>query len=66
MNFDTAPRVPIFAVPHVHLSDYATEMAKRTIRVGSVRSIGNIRLWSSYLPEDCVKMMIKMGWDRTA
>ena len=66
MNFDTASRVPIFAVPHVHLSDYTTEMANRTMRAGSVRSVGNIRLWSSYLPEDCVNTMIKMGWDRTA
>jgi hypothetical protein len=66
MNFDTSPRVPIFAVPHVHLSDYATEVTKRTIRVESVRSVGNIRLWNSYLPYDCVNTMIKMGWDLTA
>jgi hypothetical protein len=66
MNFDASPRVPTFAVPHVHLSDYATKIAQRAIRVDSVRSVGNIRLWSSYLPEDCVNTMIKMGWDRTA
>jgi hypothetical protein len=66
MNFDTSPRVPIFAVPHVHRSDYATEIAKRTIRDDSVRSVGNIRVWSAYLPYDCVNTMIKTGWDRTA
>jgi hypothetical protein len=66
MNFDTSPRVPIFAVPHVLLSDYATENATRKIRVdSSVRSAGNIKLWNSYLPYDCVDTMIKLGWDRT-
>jgi hypothetical protein len=64
MNFDTSPRVPIFAVPHVYLSDYAIEIAKRTIRGDSVRS-GNIRRWNSYLPYDRVDTTIKMGWDRT-
>jgi hypothetical protein len=61
MNFDTSPRAPIFAVPHVHRSDFAT----RTIRVEGVRSIENIRLWTSYLPYDCVDTMVKLGWDRT-
>jgi hypothetical protein len=27
------------------------------------RSASNIKLWSSYLPNDCVKSMIGMGWD---
>jgi len=65
MNFDTSPRVPIFAVPHVYLSDNATEIAKRTIRDDSVHAAGNIGLWNSYLPYECVNTMIKMGWDRT-
>ena len=63
MNFDASPRVPIFAVPHVHPSDTATEIAKRTKRIDS--SAENVRLWNLYLPEDCVNTMIKMGWDRT-
>jgi hypothetical protein len=25
----------------------------------------NILQWTSYLPEDCVKTMIEMGWDVT-
>jgi hypothetical protein len=29
------------------------------------RSRKNISRWRSYLPEDCVAMMIKMGWDRS-
>ena len=66
MILDASPRVPIFAVPHVHPSDTATEIAKRTQRIDSVRSAENVRLWNLYLPEDCVNTMIKMGWDRTA
>jgi hypothetical protein len=65
MNFDTSPRVPIFAVPHVHLSDNETESATRTSRVDGGRSIEKIRVWTSYLPYDCVDTMIKLGWDRT-
>lgn len=29
------------------------------------RSAHNILRWSSYLPTDCVRMMVNMGWDYT-
>jgi hypothetical protein len=29
------------------------------------RSEENILQWTSYLPEDCVRTMIEMGWDIT-
>jgi len=63
MNFDASPRVPIFAVPQVYLSDSAIEIAKRAVREGSVRSV--VQPWQSYLPEDCLNMMVKLRWDRT-
>jgi len=31
----------------------------------AARSMRNILYWRSFLPEDCVLTMIKMGWDRT-
>jgi hypothetical protein len=31
----------------------------------SARSEDNILRWMSYLPEDCVRTMIRMGWDAT-
>jgi hypothetical protein len=65
MNFDTSSRVRIFAVPHVPLSGNATKIARRTFGVTRMRSVANIRLWRSYLPQDCVNKMIEMGWDRT-
>jgi hypothetical protein len=29
------------------------------------RSEKNVRQWMAYLPEDCVRTMIQMGWDVT-
>ncbi|MHB8477440.1 MAG: hypothetical protein ACYDBZ_14255 [Steroidobacteraceae bacterium] len=31
----------------------------------TARSEGNILQWMSYLPEDCIRAMIAMGWDIT-
>jgi len=28
----------------------------------AARAAENIRIWRSYLPEDCVQTMIEMGW----
>ena len=29
------------------------------------RSARNISLWNSYLPTECVRTMVRMGWDYT-
>jgi hypothetical protein len=66
MNADAWPRVAIFAALHAYNLETEAERRERTrFRVNSMRSVGNIRLWRTYLPEACVNMMIKMGWDRT-
>ncbi|MEA3198362.1 MAG: hypothetical protein QOF32_2414 [Gammaproteobacteria bacterium] len=31
----------------------------------AARSKKNILQWTAYLPEDCIKTMIEMGWDVT-
>jgi hypothetical protein len=36
MNFDTSPRVPLFAVPHVYRSGNGSATAKRTFKVDIV------------------------------
>jgi hypothetical protein len=54
-----------FAPPHSLFSDNSIETAER-IRAECARSKGNIRLWNSYLPGECVSRMIRMGWDRSA
>jgi hypothetical protein len=28
------------------------------------RSAENIRIWREYLPDDCIDMMISLGWDQ--
>jgi hypothetical protein len=28
-------------------------------------SVQNILMWNSYLPSDCVRTMVRMGWDYT-
>jgi len=29
------------------------------------RSVQNILQWNAYLPSDCVRTMVRMGWDYT-
>ncbi len=31
----------------------------------ATRSARNIALWNSYLPTECVRTMVRMGWDYT-
>jgi len=35
------------------------------MRATDDRAAKNIASWSSYLPRDCVAMMVSLGWDRT-
>ena len=63
MNFDTSPRVPIFAVPHVYSSDSAIEIGKLKMREASVRSV--VQPWQSYSAEVSLNTMIEMRWHRT-
>ena len=66
MKTNNWPRAAVFSVPHAHNSDSTIESRERTIfKVSSMRSAANIRIWRSYLPEDCVNTMIKLGWDQT-
>ena len=42
--------------------NWADERRKKEI---SARSQQNIKVWTSYLPPDCVRTMIKLRWDET-
>lgn len=45
-------------------SGRAVGAAERSrIAASAARSASNIANWSTYLPLDCVKSMIRMGWD---
>ena len=46
-------------------TEAAVTVEGRVNQDDAARSAQNILLWRSYLPEDCVKTMIEMGWDIT-
>ena len=61
-------RVKAYRAPH-RLSRFVSSLPAAAVVSGiSVtvdRSIQNIANWGSYLPSDCIKEMISLGWDRT-
>jgi hypothetical protein len=46
-------------------SDAVMSNDVRANEADAARSSQNILQWMSYLPEDCVRTMIAMGWDVT-
>jgi hypothetical protein len=56
MNFVGIPEEP---------SDAAASIEVRANEADAARSEENILQWMSYLPEDCIRTMIAMGWDIT-
>ena len=55
-NFDELPVEPSEAAAPVEVRANEDDVA---------RSEENILQWMSYLPEDCIRTMIDMGWDVT-
>jgi hypothetical protein len=55
-NFDELPGEPPEAAAPVEVRANEDDVA---------RSEENILQWMSYLPEDCIRTMIDMGWDVT-
>jgi|HubBroStandDraft_1064217.scaffolds.fasta_scaffold03338_11 hypothetical protein len=47
------------------VSDGTTEINEEAGAEDAARAAQNISQWTSYLPPDCIKAMIAMGWDRT-
>jgi hypothetical protein len=56
---------------HMHMAPLTTQSEEREWEPASpsigaserARSVENIREWSRYLPDDCIKKMIYYGWD---
>ena len=46
-------------------SEAAAPVEVRVNEDDTARSEENILQWMSYLPEDCIRTMIEMGWDIT-
>ena len=47
------------------ISHGAKEINEREGTDDAARAAHNISQWTSYLPPDCIKEMIAMGWHRT-
>jgi hypothetical protein len=65
MEPDTLVQQQDFAELPEEPSDAAAPVEARVNHDGAARSEENILQWMSYLPEDCVRTMIEMGWDIT-
>jgi hypothetical protein len=65
MNTGTYPVTRIIPPHRAHRAGVRAKNTKQVATDDDARSAGNIQAWRSYLPEDCVGTMIKMGWDRT-
>jgi hypothetical protein len=62
---ETGTLVQHFVEPLGEPSEAATPVEVRVIQDDVARSEENILQWMSYLPEDCIRTMIDMGWDVT-
>jgi hypothetical protein len=47
------------------ISDSASSAEVGTNDAEVARSENNVLQWMTYLPEDCIRTMIQMGWDVT-
>jgi hypothetical protein len=65
MKMDTQVQQRVFVELSVEPSDAAAVIDARLNDADSGRSEKNILQWMSYLPENCVKTMIGLGWDIT-
>jgi hypothetical protein len=50
---------------HLHRPDGKTLFRIPLRAADARRSVKNILQWNSYLPTDCVRSMVRMGWDYT-
>jgi hypothetical protein len=58
------PKAPTSTKRRSH--SYKTIRRRVPLRAADARhSVKNILEWNSYLPSDCVRTMVRMGWDYT-
>jgi hypothetical protein len=65
MQRDLSMPQPAFAELAADPSGAATSDAVPLNDADTARSEANILQWMAYLPEDCIRTMIDMGWDVT-
>jgi hypothetical protein len=62
---ETSTLVQHFVEFSAEPADAAAPVEARGNENDAARSEENILKWMSYLPEDCIRTMIEMGWDVT-
>jgi hypothetical protein len=61
----TRARAPAMA-RHDHRPTHDKELIHVPLRAADAkRSVQNILEWNDYLPANCVRTMVRMGWDYT-
>jgi hypothetical protein len=65
MNPDTLVQQQDFVEVPGESREVATPVELWVNADDAARSEENILQWMSYLPEDCIRTMIEMGWDVT-
>jgi hypothetical protein len=65
MEADTHQPVQVFVDLQTEASDAAAPVEVPVNGAAAARSEENILQWMAYLPADCVKTMIDMGWHVT-
>jgi hypothetical protein len=65
MEPDTEAQQRVSVELQTEPSDATAPIEVRVYGADAARSKENILQWMSYLPADCVKSMIEMGWDIT-
>ena len=65
METDTQVQQRVSGELQTEPSDATAPVEVRVNDVDAARSEENILQWMSYLPEDCSRTMIDMGWDVT-
>jgi hypothetical protein len=65
MEANTQMLQRVFVKFPMESSDTASPIDVQVSDGDVVRSENNILQWMSYLPEDCIRSMITMGWDVT-
>ena len=65
METNTQVQQRVFGELQTEPSGVTAPVEVRVNDVDAARSEENILQWMSYLPEDCFRTMIDMGWDVT-
>jgi hypothetical protein len=65
MKLDTQALAPAMVPQNRRLAHDKVSIHVPLRTADAKRSVNNILQWNSYLPANCVRTMVRMGWDYT-